>query len=484
MKKQFFYAALAIALMSSCSKDNEPVNTTDPTPENPGVIDDTKPAEIKLGINAPNIVATRGTGTVGSTVADKNVWDGQTLGVLMYKVAADGTETLATEVVNEATKETGYIFKGLTFTAPAKDATSQLIQMHNETSLQAKYYPSTGKYAFYGYHIDDASYKEGEVAKIDTAFNVSTKTISKIEIDGSQDLLAAITAPIPAEDPAAGKPYYGANLQGADWATMANQSFSAWSARRKVQPVLEFEHKLARLKFYVKAGEKEAAAKEWKEGQWVEKNKVEVGGQQVSPAVNVTQIYVENMDNILDMTLAKATEDGASQQTVPLTLNDNSTKVSFYLKSPSIDGTKKLVDLIPTAPEYYYDEKNEAANGAEGFSETTPIGESLMFFPNGDSETQIQLQIALTQAVVDTYTLEDGNEVPKTHIVKSDILPYTLKASDIKLNGTPIEKFKPGESYDITIKVYGYQRIEITASLSAWKEGGNVEVSPGDTFTE
>ena len=79
MKKQFFYATLAIALMSSCSKDNDPGTTTDPTdPTVPEVIDDTTPAAIQLGIGNPTIIATRGTGSVGDiTGSNGNVWNGK-----------------------------------------------------------------------------------------------------------------------------------------------------------------------------------------------------------------------------------------------------------------------------------------------------------------------------------------------------------------------------------------------------------------------
>lgn len=490
MRKQFFYAALAIAMvMSSCSKDNDPASTDPTGPTGPTVIDDTTPVAIQLGINSPSITATtRGTGTVGSTKTADNKWNEQTLGILMYKVASDNTETLATEVTDDATSATAYIFDGLTFKAPKSDATNQLVQIYNDKTagiLQAKYYPSSGKYAFYGYHIDDASYNT-ETTKTDTTFTVATKTISNIIIDGSQDLLAAVTAPIPTADPSLGQPYYGAVMGDTDWDTMAKQSFSAWSARRNVQPNLTFEHKLARLRFYVKAGGPEAADSIWNttSSVWQKRDDVAVSGTNYSPAVTITQINVLGLDSIVDMQLSRAAT--GDQLTVPLTLNTNSKPATFSLKSATTDANGKLQALEPTFPKYDATvTASEATTGNKYYKASTPVGESLMFFPTGECESSIKLSIAVQQAVLDTYKLDgSGNMTEQTYILKKDILPYTLTAESIKKDGTAITKFEPGKSYDITIKVYEYTRIEITATLSSWTEGGSVEVAPGDSFTE
>ena len=62
MKKQFFYAAMALAVMSSCSKDN------DPGIGNPD--DNNDKAVIALGVDVPTVTAlSRGTGSVGDEKA-------------------------------------------------------------------------------------------------------------------------------------------------------------------------------------------------------------------------------------------------------------------------------------------------------------------------------------------------------------------------------------------------------------------------------
>lgn len=76
MKKQFFYAAMALAVMSSCSKDN------DPGIGNPD--DNNDKAVIALGVDVPTVTAlSRGTGSVGDVEGENNKWNSQRLYIHM-----------------------------------------------------------------------------------------------------------------------------------------------------------------------------------------------------------------------------------------------------------------------------------------------------------------------------------------------------------------------------------------------------------------
>ena len=76
MKKQFFYAAMALAVMSSCSKDN------DPGIGNPD--DNNDKAVIALGVDVPTVTAlSRGTGSVGDVEGENNKWNSQQLYIHM-----------------------------------------------------------------------------------------------------------------------------------------------------------------------------------------------------------------------------------------------------------------------------------------------------------------------------------------------------------------------------------------------------------------
>lgn len=75
-EKQFFYAAMALAVMSSCSKDN------DPGIGNPD--DNNDKAVIALGVDVPTVTAlSRGTGSVGDVEGENNKWNSQRLYIHM-----------------------------------------------------------------------------------------------------------------------------------------------------------------------------------------------------------------------------------------------------------------------------------------------------------------------------------------------------------------------------------------------------------------
>ena len=77
MKKQFFYAALAIGMMSSCTSSDLPGNQA---PEEQ--LPEEERVAIELGISSPNAkieASTKGLGPVGSTDEDYNKWQGEEL---------------------------------------------------------------------------------------------------------------------------------------------------------------------------------------------------------------------------------------------------------------------------------------------------------------------------------------------------------------------------------------------------------------------
>ena len=101
MKKQFFYAAMALAVMSSCSKDN------DPGIGNPDGNNDK--AVIALGVDVPTVTAlSRGTGSVGDVEGENNKWNSQQLYIHMVDRATgleaeEGAEGANTPILDNAT---------------------------------------------------------------------------------------------------------------------------------------------------------------------------------------------------------------------------------------------------------------------------------------------------------------------------------------------------------------------------------------------
>lgn len=477
MKKQFFYAALAIGMMSSCTSSDLPGNQA---PEEQ--LPEEERVAIELGISSPNAkieASTKGIGSVGGINDEENKWNGEELGIWMYKVTTDeqGTrETLAPE--NESVST--YIFEGLTFKAPTGTDEGK-IEMIKETTpttiYQVKYYPSKGAYSFYGYHLGGATGTE----------NRNAKTISAITIDGTNDIMAAGTLAVTqgnysavAHEPGAAP---GTTLSDS-WETIAKQSFSAWSARRGIQPTLVFEHKLARLRFFVKAGDETASTHKWNgSSEWIPRDVVPVsdgasGTVDVTQAVQITSIKVNELAEKVDMTLEK----GPDGKIVALTANADAERTTPFTLMRRAAVGQNLVPLEPVAAKCWNDPTQGATTGT-GYEEKSQVGESIMFLPEeGTTDSKLNIEIGVSQAVLDTYEKDDsGNETNKKYIVKNDILKTILDAANIT-GGTSTAKFEAGKNYDIIITVYSYSRIEITAQLTAWGNGGSINVAPGDEF--
>lgn len=451
MKKQFFYAALAIAMMSSCSSNDTPGAQEPNSPDTPDVEDK---VAIQIGVGAPASVevATKG-GAVGAVGDAENKWAGQKLIVKMFGYTGYTEDQL--EAKDGSTKILDNT--SLQFVAPSDEASGIIRMTATGTSPYSyRYYPSTGRYAFYGCHLDDAV--------IDNWDSDDEHKVT-FTIDGTQDIMSATTATLGEENTTDNsKPYYHTTpVASGEWALMPNRTFSAWSARRGIQPYLEFKHQLARLTFEVEAGDKTAAAYNYNSGTltW-EENKNSEGN---NLGVKITSITVQGMDEKLDLTL-----NGGS---TPLEKNTGSSGTAEFALTQ--DGETTLTE---TAPSAYGNEGLDNDHTA-----TTKVGESIMFLPvaNGDTGTdkQITLKIGLSQLVPTEYTIDGGgNEVGQTYQTKSEDLLYTLKTSDVDA----FAAFEVGKSYKIVIKVYSFQKIEVSASLAAWTDGGTANIAPGDQF--
>ena len=475
MKKQFFYAAFALAMMASCtSEENFPVDPVNPTPEEEKVA-------IKLGIDSPTLNATvdgRSVGSVGDVEAEKNKWNGQKLYIAMIDRA---TGLLAQEKVTEGTTQVDkpiMSWDSYNYMAPRKTEQGGQQQPANgsgniriyqkdktpttpegEGTIQYLYYPVNGTYDFYGWHLDDAEITTStDAAPNPSIAGTATTTeisIKGITINGSQDIMGAKTKE------ANSNTYTNWDDALATWA------FSARTARNEIDPILKFEHKLARLKFFVRAGSYSAAlynedgTKKSSTGQYASE---ETG----TGAMYVTGIVANQMHKTFDMTL----------NNTKIILNNPSNKGTLTLGSYDEDANK-IVNLKPVAPNYHKDWNQALAQGVT--SKEAEVGESIMFLPvAGEGTTvgtdkEISLTLSLKQLV--QLTEDETNSTNNTYGYKEQSADVTVKAEHVKIaEGQYATAFEAGNSYNVYITIYGFERIEVSAELTAWKDGGDVEV--------
>lgn len=414
MKKMFFFALAAAGMLTACSNDDTLGGNGE---------QNVSEQQIRLGV-ASSKVQTRGTGTVGGMTDAENVWAGQTLWVYMLqKGSMDLAYYKAPAVGGVATPDVE-VFNNKKFTAPdaANNTKSGLATTADGTIA---YYPVSGNYDFWGYRVDDAAGATPVVKTVDDTgaaveANVATKRVVDIEIDGSQDIMAGKAAPSADEVTKLGN--------------YADNFYSAYAARKGVQPNITFNHLLTRFTFEVRAGSKATAG-------------LPAGGN--TDAVKVTGVSVgSKTTGTLTVAYTGATKEAAEL----LTFTGDASPLKLMQRDETVaDNNAALIDLKPVTLTW-------PATGEATVGDAIKVGEALLVAPG---ETEYPLTINLSQDV-----LEKVGEVKVTK-------PLEQKAT-IKMDGT--KTFEPGKSYKVTITVYGLEGIEVTATLVPWADGGSIDI--------
>lgn len=413
MKKMFLFALAAAGMLTACSNDDTLGGNGE---------QNVSEQQIRLGV-ASSKVQTRGTGTVGGMTDAENVWAGQTLWVYMLqKGSMDLAYYKAPAVGGVATPDVE-VFNNKKFTAPdaANNTKSGLATTADGTIA---YYPVSGNYDFWGYRVDDAAGATPVVKTVDDTgaaveANVATKRVVDITIDGSQDIMAGKAVPSTDEVTKLGN--------------YADNFYSAYAARKGVQPNITFNHLLTRFTFEVRAGSKATAG-------------LPAGGN--TGAVKVTGVSVDSKTTgTLTVAYTGATKEAAEL----LTFTGDASALTLKQRDAALaDNNAPLVALEPVSLTWTDD--------AATIGDVIKVGEALLVAPG---ETEYPLTISLSQDVLEQLT---GAKVTK---------PLEQKAT-IKMDG--VKAFEPGKSYKVTITVYGLQEIEVTATLVPWADGGSIDI--------
>ena len=372
MKKIFFFAAAAI-VAAACAKEG---------PQS-AQVEVTSPAEngaemaINFGTNLKATVATKAQGSVDSWDATQNLY--------IY-----GFE----RKLNEETKQVYLDFadakiNNVLAASPAKveEPTLTGALEVKDANGQPYYYEGNKTYDFFGYYVDDLTVTP-QVAQ--------DGILVPVVLTGAEDVMVATANP----------EVDGASLENPRYA------YSAYAARRGVQPTLKFEHQLVQFKFNIESGSAKA-----------EEENLKVTALTLD-ALNTADLYVA----------------GAN------------------LGFQNVSEKKATLNLFEFEG---YEVPNAGAEAAK-------IGDCIMVIPNvanGEEDT-FSGKVYLTQEAM-------------TEAVPVD---FTLKFSEVKdvpvdADGAPaISAFAAGYSFDVTIKVYSLEKIEISAELTEWVNGGNVNI--------
>lgn len=421
-------AVASLGLLASCSSDDD-LST--------GGNGKDGLQQIKIGMGVQANVATRGTGTVGAVGAENNKWAKQTVNVYMLnKVTLD-----------LAKFGDDPIYDNTVLTTPADNASGIASELDEHGVAQYKYYPTTKTaFDFWGYRLDDANKATGIEDQAGTDSKVAVTSgefvpyisgdslLIGFKIDGTQDIMAGKAVPTEEE----------INKCGGE-----ENIYSAFAARRDVQPNIKFEHLLSRLNFQVLAG----AESTTDDNTGVKVTGITVKSKATGKLVIAYQGEATTFANVSDQLIvdkdADAEKDAALLKELKVMQRDAS----------STSLTDNLVDLQPVTPKWN-----------NGMALATQVGEALLAIPANEYEITINLQQKV-QVKGDKSSPVDPDDF------KTKDYTYT---ADLKNTVNPDKGFEPGYSYNVTITVYGLSEIKITTTLIPWKDGGNIEMNPED----
>ena len=398
MKKYFIFAAAAI-VAASCAKTPAPVQTPD-GPEAPAV---EGKEVIQFGSNVVAKVETK--------AAVEN-WGGQDLYIYGFP-RANKEGSIVTDYTDP------YI-NNVKASAPASGTSDKIdvIDASKNGGNIPYYYEGTATYDFFGYYVQDAAV--GGAAPEPTINGTSDGYELAINIDGTQDIMTAkadVGYAVSNRD--AGKPALGD-----DWNNKF--AFSAYAARRGVQPILQFKHELTQLVFMVESG---------------------------TTFDSQTQLYVTGVkiNKVpVNATLCVAGANAGTDTGAAVTITDVKNDQNEYTSSIDVHTSD---DVILTS-----------ANAIEvpnsGVS-AVAVGQPVMLFPE---ESKYSVTLTVAQGSAD-----------------SDVTAPIERDVKLDVNGTT--PFQPGYSYKVTFKVYGLESIDIKAELTQWHTGTPININTDDKPT-
>ena len=435
MKKSFYFAALAMIALSSCSSDEAVEDVQEATQSSELV-----PVDLSIG-KAVIGVSTRGTGTVGSVATDEQIdnnWNNEKIRVLMTDDQAADQPVVFTSVLgllpikDGATAASDFYgqFDNYFYCLPVVGTSSVALDPQPKDGMQ-RYYHVNKKSRFFAYYVDDAeptggwnyalpagadptkSPKRDDDNLVPELKDDATSHSKYVEfkIDGSQDIMAGVA-------------FDGGNKTGA-------YTFSAAGARKSTpqKPVVCMDHLLTRLNFTYTAGNGDGI-----EGVVIKK--VEVASATEGK-----------------LTVAYNSEPKTANELI--TWTNETTESYLALKDPAAATTSGVKpDLVPFAAKIIA--KTDVKKD---------MGDALFLHPG-----QHAYQARVTLLFPINTNPAPYNAAGPNPDYNEEVLEVVIPA------GTDANaKFERGKSYQINFTFYGYQNANVDVQLTGWISGGSIE---------
>lgn len=517
MKKYFMFAAVVTAgMLASCS--SESLTGSDPKIETP---DQADLVPIEIGVASSQTKAgTRGTGTAGDIVGGTNIWNGEQINVLMYQIsdadettAANGEKATFNPVTDGATPtphnlydETTLLVTPLTVENTASGIAKEIADGSPDpyttpgtATYKVKYYPATGRSDFWGYYLGgygtgaNASAAMGALsnytydatnATITAAADADVATVKAIafKIDGTHDLMVAkaATGGTHADGTFTGGQETKITNAGGNATIAKAASYSAKAARQGLQPELEFKHLLSRLTFKVKPGNEKA------DGIIVTGIKVHsmTDGQLIA-AYKYDQFEAEPQRIIWNTPVMSATDPTAAaadyKEYPVLDLKQRTSATNRTMKEleeVELDWITAADIAVPTA---HATEVHASTTGPQAY--VSSVGDALLVAPQEKYYVEIAYKIpqhAARNWFADYANFDPANPdynklLPGAYAdAAGNVVVPPIKATITRQDTNTNPSFVKGESYTVTITMWGPEEIEITTTLVPWVNSTDV----------
>lgn len=428
MKQYALFAASAIVALAACSK----TEVKPQTPEPP--VDENSPVAVQFGVSSADAtISTKAVGPVDDS------WNGkQTLYVYSFAKAAEALDyTTAVPFIDN-----------ISASSPASGTSGKIDVLNPNPDGEGTpgqtpepfYYNNDLIYDFYGYHMDDA-WADGAAIDDYAAVTVDADNPVPVKkeagriyipflINGSQDLMVAKADAQADFEKATNETFKGE-------ATNVKYVYSAYAARRGVQPTLTFQHVLARFNFSVLTGGSDA-------------------DELMVESVAIKSRYKGNLVVVANMTGVEP------DLTDPRGLGELSEGVTDLFLQEYSTTSGDLQAFTPyQIPEY------DAETATNNVAQPIGNGSSILAVPGVESYTL-------------TVKLKYNETAAETHTTPVEPIVMSLDATALKNGSDPANatEFEAGKEYNVTIKVIGPKEVQITADLKPWTPGGEVVIDP------
>lgn len=380
--KKIFSVCAAVAMMAACAKEA-------PQASVPSVLapaENAEQMEVKFHSNVTASVLSKAQGGV-------DAWNGaQNLHIYGFQRQSGAVDYTAVEP----------FINNVLAASPDEGAADNGILVTDELG-KPFYYVGNYTYDFYGYYVDDLV----AVPQVD-----ADGVYLNLELTGGEDVMLAKAVPATDVQKAKDNDVFKGDATWKD-----GYAYSAYAARRGVQPSLTFKHQLVRFTFQITSGSV------FEDGNPLYIKEIKMS------ARNSAKLYVAGN---------KTGWDDIDAGTADLSLC-------------SLDGDQ----LVPMAA--------FEVPSADVNAQPVSVGESLMVIPNeASADDSYALSLVMEQAGTDiTY-------------------PVDVKFSKVTNAVDGQTQFTAGYSYRVTIKVYGLEKVEISAELEPWVPGGDVSIDTDD----